>query len=69
MIIYAICLVVGVMFTLGSAVAGHFLRGGGWDVGVGGHEEAAPEQGRLLDRFNLRLCSFETSPCMGVNPA
>jgi membrane protein implicated in regulation of membrane protease activity len=40
MIIYAICLVVGVIFTLGSAVAGHFFGGHDSDVGTGGHAEA-----------------------------
>jgi membrane protein implicated in regulation of membrane protease activity len=41
MIFYAVCLVVGLMFTLISAVAGHFF--GGHDsghVGTGGHAEA-----------------------------
>jgi len=36
MTIYIICLVLGLMFTLISAVAGHFL-GGHDDVGTGGH--------------------------------
>src|SRR5436189_6242504 len=42
MIIYAICLVVGLVFTLGSAIAGHFFGGHGHDsdVGTGGHAEA-----------------------------
>jgi len=42
MIIYAICLVVGLLFTLISAVAGHFFGGGheGGDLGSGGHAEA-----------------------------
>ena len=41
MIIYAICLVVGLLFTLISAVAGHFFGGhDGADVGTGGHAEA-----------------------------
>jgi membrane protein implicated in regulation of membrane protease activity len=41
MIIYAICLVVGLLFTLISAVAGHFFGGDhGGDVGTGGHAEA-----------------------------
>jgi len=42
MIIYAICLVVGLLFTLISAVAGHFFGGVGHDidVGTGGHAEA-----------------------------
>jgi len=40
---YLICLVVGLMFTLISAIAGHFFGGGadhGGDVGTGGHAEA-----------------------------
>src|SRR5262245_41244613 len=41
MFIYAICLVVGLLFTLISAVAGHFFGGHeGGDVGTGGHAEA-----------------------------
>jgi membrane protein implicated in regulation of membrane protease activity len=41
MIIYAICLVVGLLFTLISAVAGHLFGGhDGADVGTGGHAEA-----------------------------
>jgi membrane protein implicated in regulation of membrane protease activity len=41
MIIYAICLVVGLLFTLISAIAGHFFGGDhGGDVGTGGHAEA-----------------------------
>ncbi len=42
MIIYAICLAVGLLFTLISAVAGHFFGGGheGADLGTGGHAEA-----------------------------
>jgi len=41
MIIYAICLIVGLLFTLISAVAGHFFGGhDGGDVGTGGHAEA-----------------------------
>ena len=40
-IIYAICLVVGLLFTLISAIAGHFFGGhDGADVGTGGHAEA-----------------------------
>ena len=42
MIIYAICLVVGLLFTVISAVASHFFGGhdGHPDVGTGGHAEA-----------------------------
>jgi membrane-bound ClpP family serine protease len=42
MIVYAICLVVGLLFTLISAVAGHFFGGhdADSDVGTGGHAEA-----------------------------
>lgn len=41
MIIYAVCLVVGLLFTLISAIAGHFFGGDqGGDVGTGGHAEA-----------------------------
>lgn len=37
---YTICLVVGLLFTLISAVAGHFFGGDHGDVGTGGHAEA-----------------------------
>lgn len=41
MIIYAICLVVGLLFTIISAIAGHFFGDtDGGDVGTGGHAEA-----------------------------
>ena len=41
MIIYGICLIVGLLFTLFSAIAGHFFGGhDGADVGTGGHAEA-----------------------------
>ncbi|HWI57830.1 MAG TPA: NfeD family protein [Bacillota bacterium] len=42
MIIYVICLTLGLGFTIISAVAGHFFGGhdGGGDVGTGGHAEA-----------------------------
>jgi membrane protein implicated in regulation of membrane protease activity len=40
MIIYAVCLVIGLLFTFGSAVAGHFFGGHDSDVGTGGHAEA-----------------------------
>jgi membrane protein implicated in regulation of membrane protease activity len=46
-IIYAICLVVGVGFALFSAVAGHFLGGHDQDVGTGGHAEAGFEHSGL----------------------
>lgn len=40
-LIYAICLVVGLLFAIISAVAGHFFGGDhGGDVGTGGHAEA-----------------------------
>src|SRR5512133_360121 len=41
MILYAICLAVGLVFTLISAVTSHFFGGhDGGDVGTGGHAEA-----------------------------
>lgn len=42
MTLYLICLVVGLLFTIVSAVMGHFFGGGhdGTDVGTGGHAEA-----------------------------
>jgi len=41
-LIYGICLAVGLLFTLISAVAGHFFGGGDAhaDIGTGGHAEA-----------------------------
>lgn len=41
-LIYSICLALGLLFTLISAVAGHFFGGGdhGGDIGTGGHAEA-----------------------------
>lgn len=45
MIIYAICLVVGLLFTILSAIVGHFFGGhDGMDVGTGGHAEAGFDQ-------------------------
>jgi membrane protein implicated in regulation of membrane protease activity len=45
MIIYAICLVVGLLFTIISAIIGHFFGGHeGADVGTGGHAEAGFDQ-------------------------
>src|SRR5512139_565455 len=41
MIVYAACLALGLLFTIISAVAGHFFGGhDGGDVGTGGHAEA-----------------------------
>lgn len=40
MIIYLICLALGLMFTLISVLAGHFFDHAGGDVGAGGHAEA-----------------------------
>jgi membrane protein implicated in regulation of membrane protease activity len=42
MIIYGICLALGLLFTIISAIAGHFFGGGhdGADIGTGGHAEA-----------------------------
>jgi membrane protein implicated in regulation of membrane protease activity len=40
MYIYALCLVIGIVFILGSAIFGHFLGGHDGDVGTGGHAEA-----------------------------
>lgn len=37
---YAVCLVVGLMFTLVSAIAGHFFGGHEGELGTGGHAEA-----------------------------
>ena len=43
MIIYGICLALGLLFTIISAIAGHFFGGGHdghMDIGTGGHAEA-----------------------------
>ncbi len=42
MIVYAACLALGLLFTVISAIAGHFFDsdGGGHEVGTGGHAEA-----------------------------
>lgn len=42
MIIYAVCLAVGLLFTIFSAIAGHLFGGhdAGSDVGTGGHADA-----------------------------
>src|SRR6187200_2476827 len=42
MIVYTACLALGLLFTIISAIAGHFFGGhdGGGDVGTGGHAEA-----------------------------
>jgi hypothetical protein len=69
MIIYAIRLVVGVIFTLRSSVAGHFPRGRDGDVSAGRHAEAAPEPGCWLEYCPGRIGSLETATSMSVNPA
>ncbi len=62
---YAICLVVGLMFTLVSAVAGHFFGGhDGGDVGTGGHAEAGFDDSGVpgISFFSpLVLASFITA--------
>jgi len=40
MIIYVACLTLGLVFTVFSAIAGHFFGGHHGDVGTGGHAEA-----------------------------
>ena len=57
MIVYIICLAVGLLFTLFSMVAGHFFGGGhdfdhGGDLGTGGHAEAG------LDTHGMPGISF-----------
>lgn len=65
MIIYAICLVVGLFFTLISAVAGHFFGGhDGMDVGTGGHAEAGFDQSGVpgISFFSPTvMCTFLTA--------
>ena len=43
MIIYAICLVTGLLFTMVTVMFGHFFGGGGHVVGSGGHVEAGAD--------------------------
>jgi membrane-bound ClpP family serine protease len=43
MIIYGICLVVGLLFTLGSVTFGHFFGHGGHVAGSDGHAEAGAD--------------------------
>ncbi|HEU5069630.1 MAG TPA: NfeD family protein [Verrucomicrobiae bacterium] len=65
MFIYAICLVVGLLFTLVSAIAGHFFGGhDGGDVGTGGHAEAGFDDSGIpgISFFSpLVLASFLTA--------
>jgi membrane protein implicated in regulation of membrane protease activity len=43
MIIYAICLVTGLLFTMLTVMVGHFFGGGGHVAGSGGHVEAGAD--------------------------
>ena len=65
MIIYAICLVFGLLFTLISAFAGHLFGGhDGGDVGTGGHAEAGFDHTGLpgISFFSPTvMCSFITA--------
>ena len=65
MIFYAVCLVVGLMFTLVSAIAGHFFGGhDGGHVGTGGHAEAGFDDSGIpgISFFSpLVLASFITA--------
>lgn len=65
MLIYAICLVVGLLFTLISAIAGHLFGGhDGADVGTGGHAEAGFDSSGVpgISFFSPTvLCSFVTA--------
>jgi membrane protein implicated in regulation of membrane protease activity len=65
MIIYAICLVVGLLFTLISAVAGHLFGGhDGADIGTGGHAEAGFDSSGVpgISFFSPTvMCSFVTA--------
>lgn len=62
---YTVCLVVGLMFTLISAVAGHLFGGSeGHDVGTGGHAEAGFDDSGVpgISFFSpLVLASFITA--------
>jgi membrane-bound ClpP family serine protease len=65
MILYAICLAVGLIFTVITAVAGHFFGGhDGGDVGTGGHAEAGYDSSGMpgLSFFSPTvLASFVTA--------
>ncbi len=65
-LIYGICLAVGLLFTIISAVAGHFFGGGDAhaDVGTGGHAEAGFDHSGMpgISFFSPTvLASFVTS--------
>jgi membrane protein implicated in regulation of membrane protease activity len=65
-LIYGICLAVGLLFTIISAVAGHFFGGGEAhaDVGTGGHAEAGFDHSGMpgISFFSPTvLASFVTS--------
>lgn len=64
-LIYGICLVVGLLFAIISAVAGHFFGGhDGGDIGTGGHAEAGFEDTGLpgISMFSPTvLASFVTA--------
>jgi membrane protein implicated in regulation of membrane protease activity len=65
MIIYAICLVLGLLFTILSAALGHLFGGhDGADVGTGGHAEAGFDHSGVpgISFFSPTvLCSFVTA--------
>ena len=65
MLIYAICLVVGLLFTIISAVAGHLFGGDHpGDVGTGGHAEAGFDHSGVpgISFFSPTvMCSFVTA--------
>src|ERR1700742_809723 len=66
MIIYIICLAFGLVFTIFSAIAGHFFggHGGHMDVGTGGHAEAGYDHSGVpgISFFSPTvLASFVTS--------
>src|SRR5215472_13910286 len=65
MMIYALCLVIGILFIAGSAIFGHFLgTDGHGDVGTGGHAEAGFDHSGIpgISFFSpLVLASFITA--------
>src|SRR5262249_55442932 len=65
MMIYALCLIIGILFIAGSAIFGHFAGTDGHaDVGTGGHAEAGFDHSGVpgISFFSpLVLASFITA--------
>jgi hypothetical protein len=67
-IIYGVCLGVGLLFTIISAMAGHFFGDAdhGGDIGTGGHAEAGSTTAASPESpSSARRCSPRSSPRLG----